>query len=49
MVRIGVLELGLACVLIALAIVIPLIVTRGYAGLNRRLKDIEKKVDKGKS
>ena len=46
MFRIGVLELGLACVLIALAIVIPLIVPRGYAKLNKRLKKIENKVDK---
>ena len=48
MFRIGVLELGLTCALIALAIVIPLIVTRGYTGLNRRLKNIEKKVEKRK-
>lgn len=48
MFRIGVLELGLACALIALAIVIPLIVTRGYARLNRRLKNIENNLTKKK-
>lgn len=48
MFRIGVLEMGLTCALIALAIVIPLIVTRGYAKLNKRLRNIENKVDKRK-
>lgn len=46
MFRIGVLELGLTCALVALAIVIPWVVTRGYARLNKRLKNIENKVDK---
>lgn len=46
MFRIGVLELALTCGLVAFAILIPLIVTRGYARLNKRLKSIEKKIDK---
>ncbi|MBI2332422.1 MAG: hypothetical protein HYU84_09750 [Chloroflexi bacterium] len=46
MFRIGVLELGLTCALVALAIVIPLIVTRGYARLNKRLKKIEDNLTK---
>lgn len=48
MFRIGILELGLTCALIALAIVIPLIVTRGYARLNRRLKNLENNLTKKK-
>jgi hypothetical protein len=48
MFRIGVLELGLTCALIALAIFIPLIVTRGYARLNKRLKKIEDNLTKKK-
>lgn len=48
MFRIGVLELGLTCALVALAIVIPLIVTRGYARLNKRLKKIEDNLTKKK-
>lgn len=46
MFRIGVLELGLTCALITLAIVIPLIVTRGYAQLNKRMKNLENKFGK---
>lgn len=48
MFRIGVLELGLTCALVGLAIVIPLIVTRGYARLNKRLKKIEDTLTKKK-
>jgi len=48
MFRIGVLELGLTCALVALALVIPLIVTRGYARLNKRLKRIEDNLTKKK-
>lgn len=48
MFRIGVIELGITCGLIALAIVIPLIVTRGYARLNKRMKNIEEKLAKKK-
>jgi hypothetical protein len=46
MFRIGILEFGLTCALVALAILIPLIVTRGYHRLNRRLKSIEGKLEK---
>jgi hypothetical protein len=48
MFRIGIVELGVTCGLIALAILIPLIVTRGYMRLNERLKDIERKIAKKK-
>ena len=48
MFHIGVLELGLTCALVALALVIPLIVTRGYARLNKRLKKIEDNLTKKK-
>jgi hypothetical protein len=46
MFRIGIIELGVTCALIALAIVIPLLVTRGYAKLNKRIKNIEERVSK---
>lgn len=48
MFRIGVIELGITCGLIALAIVIPLLITRGYARLNKRMKNIEEKLTKKK-
>lgn len=48
MFRIGVIELGITCGLIALAIVIPLLITRGYARLNKRMKNIEEKLAKKK-
>ncbi len=48
MFRIGVLELGITCGLIALAIVVPLLITRGYARLNKRMKNIEEKLAKKK-
>lgn len=48
MFRIGILELGITCALAALAIIIPLIITRGYASLNKRLKNIENKTGKKK-
>ncbi len=48
MFRIGILELGVTCGLIALAIFVPLIVWRGYMRLNKRLKDIEAKISKKK-
>jgi hypothetical protein len=48
MFRIGILETAVTCALIALVIIIPLIFTRGYARLNKRLKDIEAKLDKKK-
>lgn len=46
--RISVLELGVTCGLIALVIVIPLIITRGYARLNKRLNKMEDKLSKKK-
>jgi hypothetical protein len=46
MFRISILELAVTCTLLVLAIIIPLIVARGYADLNRRLKDIENKLQK---
>ncbi len=48
MFRIGIIELGITCGLVALAIIIPLIITRGYARLSGRLKDIEDKIAKKK-
>jgi hypothetical protein len=46
MFRIGIIELGVTCALVSLAIVIPLLVTRGYAKLNKRIKNIEERVSK---
>lgn len=46
MFRIGIIELGVVCGLVALAVIVPVIVARGYASLNRRLKEIEKKIAK---
>jgi hypothetical protein len=46
MFRIGIVELGVTCGFILLAIVIPIIVTRGYAILSKRLKKIEDKIAK---
>ncbi len=48
MFRIGILEAAVTCALVGLAIIIPLIVTRGYARLNKRLKNIENKIEKKK-
>ena len=46
MFRIGVIELGITCGLIALAIFVPLILTRGYAEVSKRLKKLEDKIKK---
>jgi hypothetical protein len=46
MIRIGILEFGITCALVALAIVIPLLITRGYARLNKRMKNMEDLLDK---
>jgi hypothetical protein len=46
MFRIGILEASIACTLVALAIIIPLVVARGHARLNKRLKNIENKLEK---
>jgi hydrogenase-4 membrane subunit HyfE len=48
MFRIGVVELGITCGLLFLVIVIPIIVARYYARVDKRLKNIEKKLDKKK-
>ncbi|MBI5943342.1 MAG: hypothetical protein HY864_03160 [Chloroflexi bacterium] len=48
MVRISVMELGLTCGLLFLVIVIPLMVSRYHAQMNRRLKDIENRLKKKK-
>jgi hypothetical protein len=44
MFRIGLLEAGITCAIVALAIIIPLMIGR----LNTRLKDIENKLEKKK-
>ena len=48
MFRIGIIEFGVTCALIALAFVIPVIIARGYTQLNKRLKSLEDKVAKKK-
>ena len=48
MFRIGVLELTLTCGLLFLVLIIPIMVARFYARLDRRLKNIENKIDKKK-
>lgn len=46
MFRIGVLETGLTCALIFIALIIPIIIKNSYARMGKRLKNIEKKIDK---
>jgi len=48
MFRIGVVELALACGLLLLVLVIPWVVTKFYVRLDRRINDIEKKIDQKK-
>ena len=48
MFRIGVVELALTCGLLLLVLVIPFMVARFYARMDKRLKNIEKKIDKTK-
>lgn len=48
MFRISFLEAGIVCTLVALVIIIPVVIARGYARINRRLKDIENKIEKKK-
>lgn len=45
MFRIGVVELMLACGLLLLVLVIPIIISRFYARIDKRLMNIEKKID----
>jgi hypothetical protein len=46
--RIGIVELGITCALFSLAIIVPLLITRGYARLNKRMNRIEDKLTKKK-
>lgn len=46
MFRIGIIELGITCGLIALAVIVPIIITRGYAAINRRIRQLEDKLKK---
>jgi hypothetical protein len=48
MFRIGIVELGFTCGLLFLVIVVPVIVARYYARVDKRLKNIENKLDKKK-
>lgn len=48
MFRISILETAIACGLFSLVILIPLIMARGYAGVHRRLNEIERKLSKKK-
>ncbi len=48
MFHIGVVELGLTCSILFLVLVVPVIVSRSYTRLDKRLKNIEKKIDKKK-
>jgi hypothetical protein len=44
MFRIGLIEAGITCALLALVLIVPLIISR----VNQRLKNIENKLDKKK-
>ena len=46
MFRIGVFELGLTCGLVILLLIGPIMVARFSRGLDARLKNIEKRLDK---
>jgi hypothetical protein len=46
MFHISVAELALTCGVILLVLVAPMIVKRAYADMNKRLKNIEKKIEK---
>ena len=48
MFRISIFELGLTCGLLFIVIIIPIIVARYYARMDKRLKNIESKIDKMK-
>ena len=48
MFRIGVLELTLSCGLLLLVLFIPMMITGFYTRVDKRLKNIEKKIDKKK-
>lgn len=46
MIHISVIELGVACGLFLLVILIPLIIKRGYGRLNKRVQKIEEALEK---
>lgn len=46
MFRIGIVELALTCVIILLAFIVPVIVTRFSKRIDARLKHIEERLDK---
>lgn len=46
MLRISLLELGVTCGLMALVVVIPIVIKRGYAAIHKRLEKIEEEVSK---
>jgi len=46
MFRIGVSELGLACAIVLLALFVPVMISKSYSRLDKRLKDIEKKLER---
>ncbi len=48
MFRIGIIELAVTCAIIVLSLVIPLIVVRGFAALNKRIQDLERRLDEKK-
>lgn len=48
MFRISFLETGIVCAIVALVIIIPVVIARGYSRLNKRLRDIEDKIEKKK-
>lgn len=48
MFRIGIIELGVTCGIIALAILLPIVIARGYAEMNKRLKKIEDEMGRKK-
>jgi hypothetical protein len=48
MFRVGVVELISACGLLLVVFIIPVMLSRFYARLDKRLKSIEKKIDKKK-
>lgn len=48
MFRVSIVELGVTCLFVALAFIVPMIVSRGYARLNKRIQDLENKLAKKK-
>ncbi len=48
MFRISSLELALTCGLIVLVFIVPMLISRWYSQINKRLNQIEKKIDKKK-